>query len=220
VTSYIYNFFKVLNLIISGTKLTRPFSIELKGKLRVGKNVSIGRNVSFSGKVLLGDNVVIEEGCILSSCSVSDSVLIKSNSIIEDSIISKETFIGPYARVRSKVFIGESCQIGNFVEIKNSNINSGCRLNHMAFIGDSDLEKDVTIGAGVITCNHDGKNIQRTVIGQGAYIGSNSNLIAPIKIGANATIGSGSTITKDVVPNELTLARTKQITVSNWKRKT
>ena len=204
---------------MQGVNLTSPFAVDIRGELKVGNNVFIGRNVTFKGEVTLEDDVVIEEACTLDSCHISKSTHVKSSSIVEGSTIGKGTFVGPFARLRGNSLVGENCQIGNFVEIKNSTINSGCRINHMAFIGDTVMGKDVTIGAGVITCNHDGKRTQKTTISNGAYIGSNSNLIAPLKIGLNVTIGSGSTIDKDIGDNELAIARSKQVTISDWVKK-
>jgi bifunctional UDP-N-acetylglucosamine pyrophosphorylase/glucosamine-1-phosphate N-acetyltransferase len=138
--------------------------------------------------------------------------------MIEDAVIGADTFVGPYGRVRPDSTIGDSVQIGNFVEIKNSDIGSGSRINHLSFIGDASLEKDVTIGAGSITCNHNGMEVSQIQIRAGAYIGSGSQLVAPLLIGENATIGAGSTITHDAPAEKLTLARSRQFTIENWVR--
>ena len=216
---YLKNIYSVLLLSFKGARLDRPFSIEIKGNIKLGIDVSIGRNVIFEGDVCIEDNVVIENNCLIKESIIRSGSRIKSYTIIESSEVGEESFIGPFARIRGGSGLGKNCQIGNFVEIKNSIMLSGCRINHMAFIGDSNLGKNVTIGAGVITCNHDGKAIQKTAIGEGAYIGSNSNLVAPIQIGEYATIGSGSTITENAVENKLTIARSKQSTIPGWKRK-
>jgi len=219
ISSFISNLIKVFILIVKGTKFVSPSTVDLRGNLLVGSNVSIGRNLTVIGEVTLGNNVIIEEACTLISCKVLNSAHIKSNTIIEGGTIGKRSFVGPFSRIRGNSIIKEDCQIGNFVEVKSSNIDSGCRINHMAFIGDTDMGKNVTVGAGVITCNHDGNENQKTVISKGAYIGSNSNLIAPLKIGLNVTIGSGSTIDKDVQDNNLAIARSKQLIIPNWKKR-
>lgn len=209
---------KVLSLMRRGVMFEKPFSTKIKGNLKIGKDVQIGANVIFDGDVELSDGVLIEDNCRVSNAKILDHVHLKSNTFIEDSIIGSGSFAGPFARVRGNTVMGNDCQIGNFVEIKSSSIGQFCRVNHMAFIGDSILEDGVTIGAGVITCNHDGKNINETHIKKEAYIGSNSNLIAPVVIGKKSTIGSGSTISKDVADNKLVIARSHQIEVPGWKR--
>jgi bifunctional UDP-N-acetylglucosamine pyrophosphorylase/glucosamine-1-phosphate N-acetyltransferase len=140
------------------------------------------------------------------------------NSIIEDSVIGSHTSIGPFARIRPETQIGSHAKIGNFVEVKKSIIDDNSKVSHLSYIGDSQIGKAVNIGAGVITCNYDGVNKSLTTIGDGAFIGSNSQLIAPVSIGKNATIGAGSTITQDAPDEQLTLSRNKQSTMSKWKR--
>ena len=191
--------------------------VEIRGDLICGKDVEIDTNVIFEGNVVIEDKVKIKSNVLISSSYIGSGTIIKPFSIIENTKISKYCMIGPQARLRPDTFIGDNCQIGNFVEIKNSKIGNFCRINHMAFIGDARLEDEVTIGAGTITCNHDGLQINETIIEKGAYIGSNVNLVAPLRISSNSTIGSGSTITKDVPQDKLTLARSKQVTIRNWK---
>ncbi len=213
----IINFIKVHYLIIKGVKINFPNSIKIMGKLEVDKGVELDRNIVFDGRVHLKKEVRIEGNCYLNNSTIGQNSEVRSNSIVEGSKVGSSTFIGPYARLREETSIGHKCQIGNFVEIKNSKIGSNCRINHMAFLGDAVLGDDVTIGAGTITCNHDGYGIHQTIIEQGAYVGSNVNLVAPVKILTNATIGSGSTITKDAPQGKLTLARANQSTIENWK---
>jgi bifunctional UDP-N-acetylglucosamine pyrophosphorylase/glucosamine-1-phosphate N-acetyltransferase len=141
-----------------------------------------------------------------------------SNSIVEDSIIGTHSTIGPFARIRPGTNVGNHAKIGNFVEVKKSSIGNNSKVSHLSYIGDSSVGNDVNIGAGVITCNYDGANKHQTVIEDGVFIGSNSQLVAPIKIGKYATIGAGSTITMDVPSEKLTLSRNKQTTISRWKR--
>lgn len=211
------NRIKVYGLILQGIKIHRPETIQIRGNLSLGKKITMDSDITFKKNVVLSDSVIIEQNCTLEDCIIGENVHIKSNSIIKGSTIKSNSFIGPYARIRPKTMIGSSSQIGNFVEIKNSTIGNNCRINHLTFIGDTKIENDVTIGAGTITCNYDGANTQKTYIEKEAFIGSGVFLIAPIRIGHNATIGSGSTITKNVPPNKLTLARTKQTTIENWQ---
>jgi bifunctional UDP-N-acetylglucosamine pyrophosphorylase / glucosamine-1-phosphate N-acetyltransferase len=193
--------------------------IEIRGNLSYGINVEIDINVIFEGDVKLGDGVKIGANCIINNSFIGNYSIIKPFSMIEDSIIGEHTFVGPYARIRPDSKISNNSQIGNFVEIKNSNIESGCQINHLSFIGDSDIAKGVIVGAGTITCNHNGVKINRTTIKQGSYIGSGSNLIAPVTVNANSTIAAGSTITEDVPEDVLAIARSRQVTNNAWKRK-
>lgn len=214
--SYFKNFLSVLLLLLRGSTLKKPFSIDINGSLSVGKNLVVGKNVIFDGDVIVEDNVTIENDCFIKDSVLRSGCLIKSFSLIESSQIGSESFVGPFARVRGGSSVGARCQIGNFVEIKESTIAKGCRINHMAFLGDATLEEDVTIGAGTITCNHNGLEIKKTFIGAGAYVGSNVNLVAPVAIGSFSTIGSGSTITRSTVEGKLTLARSRQATIDEW----
>jgi bifunctional UDP-N-acetylglucosamine pyrophosphorylase/glucosamine-1-phosphate N-acetyltransferase len=168
---------------------------------------------------VLEDGVYIGAGCILTNCRIGKNSSINPFSLIEDSIVGNSSFVGPYGRLRPGSLIADNVQVGNFVEIKNSEIASKCRINHLSFIGDADLAEAVTIGAGTITCNHNGIEINHISIGKDAYIGSGCNLVAPVKINYKSTIAAGSTITKDTPRNSLTLARSRQIVVEPWRRK-
>ena len=204
-------------LMKQGVKIRDPDRFELRGELICGRNVEIDINVIIQGKVILGDNVKIESHCIVISSTIGDDSIIKSYSLVEQAEIGRESFIGPYGRIRPGTKLGDQVQIGNFVEIKDSTVASGCRINHHAFVGDADLAENVTLGANTITCNHDGVGINNLSIGEGAYIGSGCNLVAPLTIEAYATVASGSTITDNVPGNKLTLARSRQVIVENWK---
>lgn len=208
---------KAIQLVEKGVLIHDPERIDIRGNFICGENVEIDINVIIEGDVKVGDGVKIGANCILRNCSISNNTEIRPYSLIEDSFIGENSFIGPYSRLRPKTFIGDEVQIGNYVEVKNSNIASKCRINHHSFIGDADIEKSVTLGAGTITCNHDGHNVNRIIIGEGAYIGSGSNLVAPIKINANSTIASGSTITEDVPSGALVIARSRQVEIQNWE---
>ena len=192
-------------------------SVQVRGKVTCGEAVIIGSNVILEGEVILGNNVIVGDNVKIVASRISNKSEIKDFSLIEYSEIGDESFIGPFARLRPNTRIGANCQIGNYVEIKNSNIFNNVRINHMAFIGDAEIADDVTIGAGVITCNHDGIKTNKTLIGKGAYIGSNVNLIAPITVNQNAVIGSGSTVNQEVPANKLTIARVKQKVIESWK---
>ena len=209
--------YKAYELIENGVQIRDPERIEINGDLFCGKNVEIGANVVFEGIVSIGNNVVIGSNCILSDCIIGNFSYIKSFSSIEGSKIGEYTFVGPYGRIRPESTIEDNVEIGNFVEIKSSFISSECRINHHSFIGDSILDKNVTIGAGTITCNHDGHKINNIHIESGSYVGSNCSLVAPLKIKKNSTIGAGSTITKNVPGGALTIARSKQVSIKNWK---
>ena len=209
---------KVYQLLDDGVLVHDPNRVEIRSKLSYGVSVEIDVNVIFAGNVILGDGVIIGANCILKDSEIGNNTVIKAFSLIENTRIADNCVIGPYARIRPGSSIGENVQIGNFVEIKNSNISAKSRINHLSFVGDADLADSVTIGAGTITCNHDGVKVNRTEIGKGSYIGSGCQLIAPLKIDSNATVGAGSTITQDIFKDTLTISRAKQVTVEKWKR--
>ena len=208
---------KAYKLIAAGVLVRDPQRLDVRGSLVCGKGVAIDINVVFEGDVLLEDGVIIGANCILRNCKIGKDTQINPFSLVEEAIIGEKSFVGPYGRLRPGTRIGNSVQIGNFVEIKNSNIASRCRINHLSFLGDAELAENVTIGAGTITCNHDGIGVNRTTIEEGAYIGSGCNLVAPLKVNANSTIASGSTITEDVAGDTLTIARSRQVKIKNWK---
>jgi bifunctional UDP-N-acetylglucosamine pyrophosphorylase / glucosamine-1-phosphate N-acetyltransferase len=208
---------KVFELIAAGACIQSPEQLHIRGSISCGKNVKFDLNVIIEGNVRLGKNVVVGANSILRDCTIGSGTVINPFSLVEGAVIGKSCIIGPYGRIRPDVSVGDYVSIGNFVEIKNSNIASKCRINHHAFVGDADLAEHVTIGAGVITCNHDGVGINRTIIEQGAYVGSGCNLVAPLKINANAMIAAGSTITKEVSADTLTIARSRQVKIENWQ---
>lgn len=204
------------NLLKDGVFIADPERIDIRGELICGKNVTIDINVIFEGVVKLGDNVSIGANSIVIDSVIGQDTLIKPFSMIEGASIGSSSFVGPYGRIRPGTVINDFVQVGNFVEIKNTTIMNKCRINHLSFIGDADLAENVTIGAGTITCNHNGINLTKTNIESNAYVGSGSNLIAPINIGSGSTIGAGSTINKDVAEGRLVIARGKQTEVKNW----
>ncbi len=208
---------KAYKLMREGVTIHDLNRIDIRGNLTCGDGVEIDINVIIEGDVFLGDGVIIGASSILRDCKIGKNSVINPFSLVEGAVVGEQSFVGPYGRVRPGSRVGNQVQIGNFVEIKNSNISSKCRINHLSFIGDADLEESVTIGAGTITCNHDGIGINRTTIESGCYIGSGRNLIAPLKINHDATIASGSTITEEVVKDTLTIARSRQVSIKNWK---
>ena len=185
----------------SGVKMIGPETIYFSEDTKIGKKVVIEPYVVFGPKVKIGNNVTI-----------------KSFSHLENCRIENKVDIGPYARIRPGVILKEGSKVGNFVEIKKSNIGKGSKVSHLSYVGDSTVGEEVNIGAGVITCNYDGVNKHQTIIGDGAFIGSDSQLVAPVTIGKNATIGAGSTITSNTPEGQLTLSRSKQKSFQNWKR--
>ena len=202
-----------------GLLLRDATRFDCRGELSFGQDCEIDINCIFSGKVTLGSNVKIGPNCIINNCSIDSNVQILPNTMIENSNIGAGSSIGPFARIRPETTIGENAKIGNFVEVKKSSIGESSKVSHLSYIGDSNIGDDVNIGAGVITCNYDGTNKHPTHIGDGSFIGSNCELVAPINIGKNSVIGAGSTITKDVPEGSLGLSRSKQSVIANWKKK-
>ena len=212
------------DLMTLGATLIDPNRIDIRGNMAVGQDVAIDVNCIFQGEVRLGDNVRIGANCIVGeigkSVLIGNNVDIKANTIIEDAIIGDNCVIGPYARLRPATHLANNAKIGNFVETKKSTIGEGSKVNHLTYIGDAIIGKEVNIGAGTITCNYDGLNKFQTIIEDNAFIGSNSSLVAPVTIGRMATIGAGSTIAIDVPEDNLAVTRAKQRNISNWSRPT
>lgn len=207
-------------LLEQGITLTDPSRIDIRGKLICGKDVEIDINCIFEGEVIIGDGVKIGAHCILKNVKIKSGTTIFPFSLIEDSDIGKDCKVGPFSRIRPGTILADEIHIGNFVEIKNSSINYGSKINHLSYIGDAIVGKKVNVGAGTITCNYDGVNKFQTVIEDNVFIGSDTQLIAPVKITNGSTIGAGSTITMNTPPEELTLSRSKQRSITGWKRPT
>ncbi len=208
------------NLMCQGVTLFDPNRFDLRGTLEVGQDVEIDVNVIFEGENRLGNNVKIGANCSIKNVTIEDGVIILPNCVIENAIVGANSRIGPFARLRPETVLATDTHIGNFVEIKKSVIGQGSKVNHLSYIGDSLIGKKVNIGAGTITCNYDGVNKFQTIIEDGAFIGSDTQLVAPVTVGKNATIGAGSTITKDTPDDQLTLSRNKQLSVPTWQRPT
>jgi len=205
-------------LMAQGVTLIDPARIDLRGPITVGRDVLLDVNVVLEGPVQLADGVRIGPNCVLRNITVGARTVLFANCVLQDAQIGSDCQIGPFTRMRPTVSIADGVHLGNFVEIKNSEIGPGSKVNHLSYVGDSKVGSAVNIGAGSITCNYDGANKWRTEIGDGAFIGSGAMLVAPVKIGNGATIGAGSTITQDAPADKLTLARGRQVTVEEWQR--
>ncbi|SER28885.1 bifunctional UDP-N-acetylglucosamine pyrophosphorylase / Glucosamine-1-phosphate N-acetyltransferase [Nitrosomonas sp. Nm51] len=205
-------------LLEKGVMLYDPARIDIRGELRCGTDVEIDVNCIFEGTVILGDHVKVKANSILKDVTVSEKTAILPFSHIEDAKIGANCRIGPYSRIRPETQLTDNVHIGNFVEVKKSQIASGSKVNHLSYIGDTAIGNNVNIGAGTITCNYDGAYKHQTIIEDNVFIGSDTQLVAPVKVSYGSTIGAGSTITKDTPENELTLSRAKQISISGWKR--
>ena len=205
-------------LMEQGVMLADPARLDVRGKLVCGNDVEIDVNCIFEGNVRLGDGVKVNANCILRNVVVADGTVIHPFSMLEDTKVGENCRVGPYARIRPGTQLDDVVHVGNFVEIKNSHIASGSKVNHLSYIGDTEMGKQVNIGAGTITCNYDGAFKYRTIIEDNVFIGSDSQLIAPVTVAKGSTIGAGSTITRDTPEGQLTLSRVKQISIAHWKR--
>lgn len=205
-------------LMSDGASLADPSRIDIRGSLTVGMDCFIDINCLFEGDVELADGVEIGPNCVIRDSVLRKGTKVEANSVIDGASVGEKCAIGPFARIRPQSELKDQAKVGNFVETKKSVIGVGAKINHLTYIGDANIGAKVNVGAGTITCNYDGVNKFKTEIGEGAFIGSNSSLVAPVTIGANAVIGAGSTITKDVEAEALSVARGKQITKSGWKK--
>ncbi|HBE91719.1 MAG TPA: UDP-N-acetylglucosamine diphosphorylase/glucosamine-1-phosphate N-acetyltransferase [Gammaproteobacteria bacterium] len=205
-------------LMHQGLSLHDPERFDLRGTLNHGQDCSIDINVVIAGDVSLGDRVTIGPNCYLKDMHIGNDVVIQPNCVLEQARIGDAAIIGPYARLRPEADVAQDAHIGNFVEIKKSRIGKGSKVNHLSYVGDSEIGSGVNIGAGVITCNYDGAYKHKTVIGDDAFIGSDTQLVAPVTVGKGATIGAGSTITSNTPDNTLTLSRATQVSIEGWLR--
>lgn len=205
-------------LMLNGASMADPDRVDIRGSLVTGQDCYIDVGVIFEGEVQVGDDCTIGPNCVIKDAKLGDRVHIKANSVVEDAIIDSDAQIGPFSRIRPGTHIQAGAQVGNFVELKKTHLGRGSKVNHLSYVGDAEVGDEVNVGAGVITCNYDGANKHQTRIGDRAFIGSDVQLVAPIEVGADATIGAGSTITRDVPPSMLTLSRAKQQTIEGWKR--
>jgi len=207
-------------LLENGVQLADPARIDVRGELLCGMDVTIDIDCVFEGRVELADRVVIGAHCVLKNCRVGSGARIAPFCHIEDAVVGPDNIVGPYARLRPGTELGREVHVGNFVEVKNSSIADHSKANHLAYLGDATIGSRVNIGAGTITCNYDGANKFRTVIEDDVFIGSDTQLVAPVTVGRGATLGAGTTLTKDAPPDQLTVSRARQVSVPGWKRPT
>ena len=205
------------NLLSDGVSLADPSRLDVRGKLTCGQDVFIDIGCVFEGAVSLAAGVKVGPNCVLRNTQIGKRVVIQAFSHVDGAMIGDDCIIGPYARLRPGANLANDVHIGNFVEIKNSQLGAHSKANHLAYVGDASVGKRVNIGAGTITCNYDGLNKHQTIIEDDVFIGSDTQLVAPVKVGRGATLGAGTTLTKDAPANQLTVSRTKQISVP-WQR--
>lgn len=217
-TERLFQAFQAKQCLTDGLTIVDPARFDLRGELEFGQDCFVDINAVFNGKVKLGNNVTIHANCVLSDCEVADNSTIHPNSVLENCVVGEKVNIGPFARIRPGTKLADEVRIGNFVELKNAQLGQGSKVNHLSYVGDSQVGSDSNIGAGVITCNYDGANKYQTTIGNKAFIGSNAQLVAPVTIEDGATIAAGSTITQNVPTENLAVARSKQKNITGWKR--
>ncbi|MFB2764751.1 bifunctional UDP-N-acetylglucosamine diphosphorylase/glucosamine-1-phosphate N-acetyltransferase GlmU [Marinobacter shengliensis] len=209
---------QVERLMTEGATLADPARVDVRGELTIGNDLWIDVNAVFEGKVSLGSNVVIGPNCVIKDSTIADGAEIKANSVLEGAIVGANAQIGPFARLRPGTELAANTKVGNFVETKKAVVGEGSKINHLSYVGDASLGRNVNVGAGTITCNYDGVNKFKTEIGDGVFVGSNTSLVAPVTVAAEATIGAGSTITRNVAESELAVARGKQRNIAGWER--
>lgn len=205
-------------LMTEGATLADPSRVDVRGNLSVGQDVLIDINVVFEGDVSLADNVSIGPNCVIRNATIGERSCIEANSVIDGAEIGNGAQVGPFARLRPGTRLADNTKVGNFVETKKAEVGEGSKINHLSYVGDALLGRNVNVGAGTITCNYDGVNKFQTVIGDGVFVGSNTSLVAPVSLAENVTIGAGSTITRNVEAGELAVARGRQRNIDNWER--
>ena len=205
-------------LLTDGVTLMDPARIDVRGTLTCGRDVIIDVNCVFEGQVQLGDDVQVGANCVLRNATVAAGSRLDAFTLIDEAQIGEFNRLGPFSRIRPGTTLARDVHVGNFVEIKNSQIGDGSKINHLSYVGDTTMGKKVNIGAGTITCNYDGAFKHRTVIEDEVFVGSDTQLVAPVTVGKGATLGAGTTLTKDAPAGELTLSRAKQVTIAGWKR--
>lgn len=213
-----YQSIQAQKLLEQGVMLRDPARFDLRGELQCGMDVEIDVNVIIEGSVSIGDNVVIGAGCVLKDCEIDDNTIIRPYSVIEGATIGEECTVGPFTRLRPGAELRKDAHVGNFVEVKNTCLGEGSKANHLTYLGDAEIGQRVNVGAGVITCNYDGVNKFKTIIGDDVFVGSDSQLIAPVTVASGATIGAGTTLSKDVAEGELVITRAKERKITGWQR--
>ncbi len=213
-----YQSMQAHKLLEQGVMLRDPSRFDLRGELQCGMDVEIDTNVIIEGNVSLGDNVVIGTGCVLKDCEIDDNTVVRPYSVIEGATVGEECTVGPFTRLRPGAELRNDAHVGNFVEVKNARIGEGSKANHLTYLGDAEIGQRTNIGAGVITCNYDGVNKFKTNIGDDVFVGSDCQLIAPVTVANGATVGAGTTLTKDVGEGELVITRAKERKIADWQR--
>lgn len=213
-----YQAMQAERLLEQGIMLRDPSRFDLRGKLQCGTDVEIDVNVIIEGNVSIGNNVLIGAGCVLKDCEIDDNSVIRPYSVIEGATVGEDCTVGPFTRLRPGAELVGDSHVGNFVEMKKSRLGRGSKANHLTYLGDADIGDRVNIGAGTITCNYDGVNKFKTEIGDDVFVGSDTQLIAPVKIAKGATIGAGATINRDIGEGELVITRAPARTIKGWKR--
>lgn len=213
-----YQLLQAQALMEQGVTLLDPSRFDCRGVLRAGQDCLIDINCVFEGEVILGNDVTVGPNCVIKNASIGEGTVIHANTVIENAQLDRDCTIGPFARIRPGSSFAAGVKVGNFVETKQAKVGKGSKINHLSYVGDAELGADVNIGAGTITCNYDGANKFKTVIADKVFVGSNSALVAPLIIAAGATVAAGSTITQNVEPQQLAVARQRQRNVSNWVR--
>ncbi len=209
---------RAVALMEAGVTLMDPARLDVRGEVDCGQDTTIDVNVVLSGRVRIGSNVIIGPNCVLTDCEIADGAEILANTIIDGAKVGAGARIGPFARLRPETELGANVHVGNFVEVKKSTLADGSKANHLAYIGDSEIGRNVNVGAGTITCNYDGAFKHKTVIEDDVFIGSDTQLVAPVRVGRGSTIAAGTTVTDDVEPERLVISRVRQKTIAGWQR--
>ena len=205
-------------LLLAGVMLRDPARFDLRGTLAHGRDVEIDTNVILEGHVTLGNRVKIGAGCVIKNSVIGDDCEISPYSVVEDARLDVACTIGPFARLRPGAELLEGAHVGNFVEMKKARLGKGSKAGHLTYLGDAEIGDNVNIGAGTITCNYDGANKFKTIIGDDVFVGSDTQLVAPVTVGNGVTIAAGTTVTRDIADNELVLSRVPQVHKQGWKR--
>ena len=214
----VYQRVRAESLMRAGVTLLDPARLDIRGNLQCGQDVTLDINTVLVGDVVIGDRVTVGPNCLILNARIGSGTHIEANSVVDGAVVGEECQVGPFARLRPGTELAARAKVGNFVETKKAYVGEGSKVNHLTYIGDSRIGKGVNVGAGTITCNYDGVNKFQTVMKDGAFIGSNSSLVAPVTIGENATVGAGSVVTKDVPDQGLAVARGQQRNIQNWSR--
>ena len=214
----VYQRVRAESLMRAGVTLLDPARLDIRGNLQCGHDVTLDINTVLVGDVVIGDRVTVGPNCLIRNARIGSGTHIEANSVVDGAVVGEECQVGPFARLRPGTELAARAKVGNFVETKKAYVGEGSKVNHLTYIGDSRIGKGVNVGAGTITCNYDGVNKFQTVMKDGAFIGSNSSLVAPVTIGENATVGAGSVVTKDVPDQGLAVARGQQRNIQNWSR--